>query len=41
VRGKVIGFKLKDPNISSHDKSAAVQEAGAYFKLASDYAKTL
>ncbi len=41
VRGKVVSFKLKDPNISSRDKNAAVQEAEAYFKLASDYAKAL
>jgi aminoglycoside phosphotransferase family enzyme len=41
VRGKVVSFKLNDPNISRQDKNAAVQEAEAYFKLASDYAKTL
>jgi aminoglycoside phosphotransferase family enzyme len=41
VRGKVVSFKLKDPNISSQEKSAAAEEAKAYFKLASTYAKTL
>jgi len=41
VRGKVVGFKLNDPNVSNEDKSAAVEEARAYFKLAAEYAKTL
>jgi len=41
VRGKVISFKLKDPNIGSEEKKAAIKEAKAYFKLASVYAKTL
>jgi aminoglycoside phosphotransferase family enzyme len=41
VRGKVTSFKLKDPNISSEEKSAATEEAKKYFKLAVDYAKTL
>jgi hypothetical protein len=41
VRGKVISFKLKDPNMSSEEKSAAMKEAKAYFKLASTYAKIL
>ena len=39
VRGKVTSFKLKDPNISSEDKNAAINEANAYFKLAASYAK--
>jgi aminoglycoside phosphotransferase family enzyme len=39
VRGKVISFKLKDPNVSSEDRNSAVKEAKAYFKLASTYAK--
>ena len=39
VRGKVTSFKLKDPSISSEDKNAATEEAKAYFKLASTYAK--
>jgi aminoglycoside phosphotransferase family enzyme len=39
VRGKVVSFKLKDSSISSEDKSTAVKEAKAYFKLASTYAK--
>jgi aminoglycoside phosphotransferase family enzyme len=41
VRGKVISFKLKDPNVSSEEKTAAMKEAKAYFKLASTYAKIL
>jgi aminoglycoside phosphotransferase family enzyme len=41
VRGKVVSFKLKDPSISSEDKSTATEEAKAYFTLASTYAKIL
>jgi len=41
VRGKVISFKLKDPNVGIEEKSAAMKEAKAYFKLASTYAKIL
>jgi aminoglycoside phosphotransferase family enzyme len=41
VRGKVVGFKLKDPNVRSEEKSMAKKEAEAYFKLAVEYAKTL
>lgn len=41
VRGKVISFKLKDPSVSSEEKTAAMKEAKAYFKLASAYAKIL
>jgi aminoglycoside phosphotransferase family enzyme len=41
VRGKVVSFKLKDPNVRSNEKSAAQKEAKAYFKLASEYAKNL
>jgi len=37
VRGKVTSFKLNDPNISTEDKTAAVEEANAYFKLAANY----
>ena len=40
VRGKVVSFKLKDSNISNEDKSLAIKEANAFFKLASTYAKT-
>jgi aminoglycoside phosphotransferase family enzyme len=39
VRGKVVSFKLKDPNVNSEDRNSAVKEAKAYFKLASTYAK--
>jgi aminoglycoside phosphotransferase family enzyme len=39
VRGKVISFKLKDPNVSSEDRNSAVKEAKTYFKLASTYTK--
>jgi aminoglycoside phosphotransferase family enzyme len=41
VRGKVISFKLKDPSVGSEEKTAAIKEAKAYFKLASTYAKIL
>ena len=41
VRGKVVGFKLNDPNVGNEDKNAAAEEAEAYFKLAADYAKIL
>jgi aminoglycoside phosphotransferase family enzyme len=41
VRGKVISFKLKDPNVGKEEKSAAVKDAKAYFKLATTYAVLL
>ncbi len=41
VRGKVTSFKLKDPSIGSEEKSAAMKEAKAYFKLATTYAKII
>ena len=41
VRGKVVGFRLKDPNINDQGKLVAIKEAEAYFKLAYVYAKTL
>jgi aminoglycoside phosphotransferase family enzyme len=41
VRGKVACFKLRDPGMDGAAKTAAAREAKAYFKLASDYAKTL
>jgi len=41
VRGKVVSFKLKDPSVGGEEKSAAMKEAKAYFKLASTYAKIL
>lgn len=41
VRGKVISFKLDDPNITSAEKESATNEAQAYFKLAAEYAKNL
>jgi aminoglycoside phosphotransferase family enzyme len=41
VRGKVISFKLDDPNITSQEKASATREAQAYFKLAAEYAKSL
>ena len=41
VRGKVVGFKLNDPNIDLEEKKRASKEAKAYFKLASDYVKGL
>ena len=39
VRGKVVSFKLKDPNVRSEDKNLAIKEAKAHFKLSSIYAK--
>jgi len=41
VRGKVISFKLDDPNVNIAEKKAAIKEAQSYFKLASKYAKDL
>jgi aminoglycoside phosphotransferase family enzyme len=41
VRGKVVSFKLQDPNVRSGEKSTALKEAKAYFKLAATYAKIL
>ena len=41
VRGKVVSFKLQDPNVRSREKNTARKEAKAYFKLAATYAKTL
>ena len=41
VRGKVISFKLEDPNVSDEEKIAATKEADAYFKLAAGYAENL
>lgn len=41
VRGKVVGFRLNDPNVRSNEKNAAMKEAKAYFKLAAAYAKGL
>jgi aminoglycoside phosphotransferase family enzyme len=40
VRGKVVSFKLNDPNVGREEKSSATKEAKAYFKLAFAYAKT-
>ena len=39
VRGKVTSFKLNDPHINAEEKTAATNEANAYFKLAATYAK--
>jgi aminoglycoside phosphotransferase family enzyme len=41
VRGKVLSFKLTDPNIGEKEKNAATKEAKTYFRLASTYAKIL
>ena len=41
VRGKVISFKLDDPNVNCQEKNIASKEAQAYFKLATEYAKNL
>ena len=37
VRGKVIGFKLNDPNVDNKEKSETKKEAKAYFDLAANY----
>jgi len=41
VRGKVISFKLDDTNIEQTEKTSAIKEAQAYFKLANEYVKSL
>jgi len=41
VRGKVVGFKLGDPNVCDKEKAEATQEAKAYMKLAAKYAEKM
>ncbi len=41
VRGKVVGFKLGDPNVCDKEKAKATQEAKAYMKLAAKYSGKL
>ena len=41
VRGKVVSFRLNDPNVGDEEKAAAKEEARAYFDLATEYAKQL
>ncbi len=41
VRGKVVSFRLDDPNIKTEEKECATKEAQAYFKIAAEYAKNL
>jgi aminoglycoside phosphotransferase family enzyme len=41
VRGKVVGFKLADPNVGAEEKKKNLKEAKAYFKLAATYAMEL
>lgn len=41
IRGKVLSFKLKDPNVLSKERCEAKKEAKAYFKLAAIYANKL
>ena len=41
VRGKVISFRLDDPNMKNEEDVYATNEAQAYFKLALEYAKNL
>ncbi len=41
VRGKVVSFKLEDPNVCDREKNAAAKEAKAYFQLSATYAKML
>jgi uncharacterized protein len=41
VRGKVVGFRLSDPNIGEKEKAEAKREAKAYFRLAARYVRNL
>ena len=41
VRGKVVSFRLDDPNINPEGKATATKEASAYMQLAAKYAKSL
>jgi aminoglycoside phosphotransferase family enzyme len=41
VRGKVVSFKLNDPNVGSEEKETARKEAKAYFVLAASYTESL
>jgi len=41
VRGKVISFKLDDPNIDPIEKESAIRDAKAYFNLSAEYAKKM
>jgi aminoglycoside phosphotransferase family enzyme len=41
VRGKVVSFRLNDPNIAAKEKGEAVKEAKAYFRLAAEYVGVL
>ncbi|MBN1784739.1 MAG: hypothetical protein JW815_03275 [Candidatus Bathyarchaeota archaeon] len=41
VRGKVVSFRLNDPNVGKDEKVAAKKEARAYFLLATEYAKQI
>jgi uncharacterized protein len=41
VRGKVVSFRLDDPNIKTEEKEYASKEAQAYFKQAAEYAKNI
>jgi len=41
VRGKVVSFRLNDPNVDKKEKAAAKKEAAAYFELATNYARHL
>ncbi len=41
VRGKVIGFRIEDPNIPDFEKKEAGDQAKVYFQLAMGYAKNL
>jgi aminoglycoside phosphotransferase family enzyme len=41
VRGKVVSFRLNDPNVGREEKAAAKKEAREYFVLATEYARHL
>jgi len=41
VRGKVISFRINDPNLLDFEKKEAADKAKVYFQLASEYSKNL
>jgi len=41
VRGKVVSFRINDPNIPDFEKEEAIGTAKIYFQLAREYAKNL
>lgn len=41
VRGKVISFRINEPNIINEEKKIIIKTAGRYFELAYEYAKIM